>query len=266
MGQPLDFVKVRLQTLGGLRYKGVFDCVLQTLRYEGVRGFYRGMTPPVANSFALNAIAFGGYESGKRMLEGRVTSGAWKTFWAGTYAGFLQTAVLVPFDLVKCQLQMDTAGSARYAGPMDCAASIVRREGLRGLFRGFGITAIRDSPSFGLYFLLYESLEQELPRQHPAFTETVTTLVSGGICGTVTWGLAFPFDTIKTHEQTLSPSTPPAERSALAIARRLVAQHGIGHLYRGLSACLVRAFPVNAATFFVYKETLDGLGRARGQP
>ena len=32
IGQPFDFVKVRLQTLGGSRYTSVWDCVAQSIR------------------------------------------------------------------------------------------------------------------------------------------------------------------------------------------------------------------------------------------
>ena len=219
VGQPFDFVKVRLQTLGGTKYKGLMDCVTQTLKHEGIGGMFRGVTPPVMNSFALNAIAFGGYESGKRLLEGRVDSPAWKTFLAGSYAGLLQVVALVPSDLVKCRLQMDRAtGAGEYTGPLDCAAKVVRQEGPFGLFRGTTITAIRDTPTFGLYFLCYEVLERELPRQSPWFGETATTLVSGGVCGTVTWGLAFV-----SHSVDSTPQDQPCIQSPSTLADILCA-------------------------------------------
>ena len=268
VGQPFDFVKVRLQTLGGTRYSGAMDCVQQTLRTEGLLGMYRGVTPPVVNSFALNAITFGGYESGKRMLDGRINSSFWKTFWAGSYAGLLQCAALVPFDLVKCRLQMDRAGTAttKYAGPLDCAVKVVRQEGPLALYRGSGATIARDTWPFGLYFLLYEVLERDLPRRFPSvFGETATTLVSGGVCGAVTWAIAYPIDTIKTREQAMPATAPAAERGALAITRSIIHEHGVGHLYRGLTTCLLRAFPVNAVTFLVYKQTLDLLAQRRGR-
>ena len=52
-------------------------------------------------------------------------------------------------------------------------------------------------------------------------------------------------------------STPASERSVVAITRSIIAERGVGHLYRGLSACLLRAFPVNAVTFFVYKQSME---------
>lgn len=42
-----DTVKVRLQTTTKAHFKGPLDCVMQTLRNEGVRGLYKGATPPL---------------------------------------------------------------------------------------------------------------------------------------------------------------------------------------------------------------------------
>ena len=159
VGQPFDFVKVRLQagsTLGGARYSGALDCVVKTVRREGVLGMYRGATPPILNSFVLNAIMFAGHGQGSRVLHGHGLTDASRTFLAGSYAGalqvvewessvghslsaggrlrrsesspklihVLQVVALVPVDAVKCRMQIDRAthGSAGlYSGPLDCA-------------------------------------------------------------------------------------------------------------------------------------------------
>ena len=111
----------------------------------------------------------------------------------------------------------------------------------------------------GIYFLLYEKCVEVMPSVR-AMGSTTTTLTAGGVTGTVTWALAYPFDTLKTHLQTLPASAGSHERGMLTVAQRLVSEHGVSSLYRGLSTCLVRAFPVNAVTFLVYKRTLDLMG------
>ena len=47
VGHPFDTIKVRLQTAPETQFKGPLDCVLQTLRKEGVNGIYKGATPPL---------------------------------------------------------------------------------------------------------------------------------------------------------------------------------------------------------------------------
>jgi ornithine carrier protein len=47
---PFDTVKVRLQAQPGhlpLRYKGPLDCFQQSLRQDGLRGLYRGISAPL---------------------------------------------------------------------------------------------------------------------------------------------------------------------------------------------------------------------------
>ena len=161
----------------------------------------------------------------------------------------------------------------------------------------------------------WQACERELPQLTPLDEgASSTTLLAGGICGTATWALAYPFDIIKTRAQvvphprqrwppycsvippaarslaarcarthcpysapflactaqTLPASLPAAERTMGAIARRLVAERGVAAgLYRGLGACLMRAFPVNAVTFLVYQRILSLLPtgtRTSGMP
>lgn len=42
---PLDIVKTRLQTATAGQYKGAFDCVLSTVKNEGVLSLWKGFTP-----------------------------------------------------------------------------------------------------------------------------------------------------------------------------------------------------------------------------
>lgn len=58
VGQPLDTVKVKLQTFPTL-YKNALDCFLQTYRNEGiVRGLYAGTLPSIAAQVAENSVLF----------------------------------------------------------------------------------------------------------------------------------------------------------------------------------------------------------------
>ena len=44
--------------------------------------------------------------------------------------------------------------------PISCARHIIATKGPRGLFLGLGANVIRDTPSFGIFFLTYELLCQ----------------------------------------------------------------------------------------------------------
>ena len=51
-----DTIKVRLQTSEKVQFKGPLDCLLQTVRHEGVRGLYKGATPPLVGWMVMDSM------------------------------------------------------------------------------------------------------------------------------------------------------------------------------------------------------------------
>lgn len=51
-----DTIKVRLQTTQRAQFKGPLDCLLQTVRNEGVRGLYKGATPPLVGWMFMDSM------------------------------------------------------------------------------------------------------------------------------------------------------------------------------------------------------------------
>lgn len=51
-----DTVKVRLQTSKDGHFKGPLDCVLRTVRVEGVSGLYKGATPPLVGWMVMDSV------------------------------------------------------------------------------------------------------------------------------------------------------------------------------------------------------------------
>lgn len=59
---PLDSVKTRMQTY---RYDGFLDCVRQTYQTEKFRGFFRGVTAPMASITLVRTVSFSIYQRSK---------------------------------------------------------------------------------------------------------------------------------------------------------------------------------------------------------
>lgn len=67
----------------------------------------------------------------------------------------------------------------------------------------------------------------------------------------------YPFDVIKTKIQTMPlAEDDPSKRRILAVTRSIIQQHGLRHLFRGLTVTCLRAFPVNGIIFPVYEYVL----------
>lgn len=79
VGQPLDTVKVKMQTFPSM-YKGMVNCFLQTLRTDGViRGLYAGTVPAIVANVAENSVLFAAYGGCQRMISNVLGNNYFKT-------------------------------------------------------------------------------------------------------------------------------------------------------------------------------------------
>ncbi len=70
---PFDIVKSRLQTDGlapaDRQYKGALDCARQIYAQNGVKGFFKGLTPTLVRAPFANAATFVAFEWAARNME-----------------------------------------------------------------------------------------------------------------------------------------------------------------------------------------------------
>lgn len=67
-GQPLDTVKVKMQTFPTL-YSGMVHCCKETWVKEGIiKGFYAGTTPALVANMAENSVLFAGYGACQKIV------------------------------------------------------------------------------------------------------------------------------------------------------------------------------------------------------
>lgn len=80
---------------------------------------------------------------------------------AGACAGVCYNGVLFPADTIKSRMQTAAVGGAgsRQMGFWDTGKDIYRVGGVRGLYRGCGITVLRAAPASAVIFLVYETLK-----------------------------------------------------------------------------------------------------------
>jgi solute carrier family 25 (mitochondrial carnitine/acylcarnitine transporter), member 20/29 len=130
------------------------------------------MSSPLVGAAALNAVLFASYGLAKQWLqedsEDELT--IQQAMLAGTFAGFAQTFIISPTELVKARLQVQYSsagggggGSAvrvtpEYNGAIDCVRKTIRRHGVGGMFAGMSGTLYRELPSYAVCFGVYEYL------------------------------------------------------------------------------------------------------------
>lgn len=210
-----------------------------------------------------NAIVFQTYAVLSRAFDSSVSAKDPPSYkgvaLGGIGTGAIQSLFLSPVELIKIRLQLQDKGKLTQPekGPVTVAKNIWKKEGLRGIYRGLGITVMRDVPAHGLYFWTYEYMRELL---HPgcrngAQENLNTMLIAGGSAGVASWVCCYPFDVVKTRLQAQTPSSL-RYKGVVDCFRKSVSAEGYSVLWRGLGTAVARAFVVNGAIFAAYEITL----------
>ncbi|KAI8926931.1 mitochondrial carrier domain-containing protein [Entophlyctis helioformis] len=254
----LPSCRVRLQTQHehgtGRRYKGVYSCFRSIIREEKVAGLFKGMASPLVGVAVANSLLFGVYGSALRHVASDIDAPTVSDiFWAGSISGFVNAFFSCPMELVKIRLQnQEAAANAAYKGPIDCIRKIVAKDGIRGLYKGFGTTIIRETPSYGAYFASYELMTRLiLPPDADPSEPSARLLLAGGMAGVVGWLSTYPFDVVKTRLQSIEEDSTKKYKNLSNAFRVIAREEGYRVFFSGLGATAIRAFPTNAATFYV---------------
>lgn len=149
---PLLLIRTRImldKTMGN-SYKGMWDCGVQTLRGEGIRGLYRGFLISLATSPVYVGLQMSLYDVFKRHLPADPTSSTQpvvRDFFAGTLAGLVAQTTCYPGDTVKKQMQGDgIKGNTVFKGTWDCIRQLHRKGGFRAFYPGLGLNSIKCIP------------------------------------------------------------------------------------------------------------------------
>lgn len=66
---PVDVIKTKMQGLEAHKYKGSFDCFVQTFKEGGVKGLYKGTVPRLSRVVLDVAITFTLFDYISRVMD-----------------------------------------------------------------------------------------------------------------------------------------------------------------------------------------------------
>jgi len=270
VGHPFDTMKVRLQIEGkNGRFTGVMHCIGQTFKKEGVRGFYKGLTPPLFATGAVNSVMFGlqgltlhFFKRGDPTRQSTVK----ETAVAAIFSGAAISLLVTPMEGIKSRLQIQYAagGLVQYHGPIDCARHVISSLGIRnGLYRGWSAVAFCRMSNWS-YFGSYELFRQLLSKPHPQRTQPEArslsfgaNVLAGGLAGTCYWLSCYPLDVVKARILAAPDVAPPKYKGVIDAARTIYRKEGWRAFFAGFSPCVIRAFPANAACFVAFEQIMS---------
>jgi solute carrier family 25 (mitochondrial carnitine/acylcarnitine transporter), member 20/29 len=279
VGHPFDTIKVRMQTCTPDQFKGPLDCLMRTIRNEGIGAVYKGVTPPLVGWLAMDSVMLGSLNLYRKMLRDDVPQANFlhreesgkrvlRSFGhgiAGTMAGSTVCVIATPVEHIKARLQVQYAANKAdrlYHGPIDCLKKIYSAHGIRGLYHGFPATLVFRSFFFfwwGSYDLFSRFLHKNSSLSTPAIN-----FWAGGASAQIFWITAYPSDVVKQRIMTdplggrLNDGVRKFPRWIDA-ARAVYSEFGWRGYWRGFVPCFLRAFPANACALLAFESVMRGL-------
>jgi solute carrier family 25 folate transporter 32 len=184
---------------------------------------------------------------------------------AGFGAGATATLLTYPLDLLRTRFQVKDLKhvneSLQYKSVLDAVRSIVRQEGLRGLYQGFMPNFIGSAIAWGQYFYLYQRFKELMRGRH---TDRELGpwhhLAAGFSAGAVTATCTNPIWVVKTRMQTQMRGMEGNYRGLLHGIVVLWREEGLQGFYRGWIPALL-GVSHGAVQFMAYEEIRKMLGR-----
>ncbi|KAF9895429.1 hypothetical protein FE257_000335 [Aspergillus nanangensis] len=182
----------------------------------------------------------------------------WANLGTGAVARVAAGFVMMPVTVIKVRYESDYYA---YRSLYSAGRDIVRTEGFRGLFSGFGATAARDAPYAGLYVLFYEQLKRRLAGinqseniDQPLKSSSSSSInfVSGGLAAGLATTITNPFDAVKTRLQLM----PGKYGNMMRAVRLMVQEDGMRSLFGGLGLRITRKALSSALAWTVYEELI----------
>jgi solute carrier family 25 carnitine/acylcarnitine transporter 20/29 len=266
VGHPFDTIKVRLQTSSKDQFEGPLQCLMKTLRNEGVPGLYKGATPPLVGWMVMDSIMLGSLTFYRKLLHQTLFSPDRMAAspsslarpsephrlptlghgLAGVMAGATVSFIAAPVEHIKARLQIQYAAQKSdrlYKGPIDCARKLYKYHGIPGIYHGLSATLIFRSFFFfwwGSYDVFSRLLAEKTKLSTPAIN-----FWAGGLSAQVFWLTSYPSDVVKQRIMTdplaggLNDGVRrfPNWKTAAAMVYR---ENGLKGFWRGFLPCFLR--------------------------
>ncbi|KAK2726701.1 hypothetical protein QYM36_007514 [Artemia franciscana] len=177
---------------------------------------------------------------------------------AGGITGGIEICITFPTEYVKTQLQLDEkAGKKQYDGIIDCAKKTVKSHGILGLYRGLSVLLYGSIPKSAVRFGMFEELKKRFVDANGNLSPG-SRLLCGLGAGVAEAILAVtPMETVKVKFINDQRSGKPQYRGLFHGLGMIVKQQGIGGLYQGVTATIMKQGSNQAIRFYVMETCKD---------
>jgi len=243
---PIERVKLLLQVQHATKsiakdkqYKGIIDCFVRIPKEQGFGAYWRGNLANVLRYFPTQALNFAFKDIYKQMFLAGIDKKTQTARYflgnlaSGGAAGATSLCFVYPLDFGRTRLAADVgSGKAReFTGLGNCLATIFKKDGPIGLYRGFGVSVQGIIIYRAAYFGTYDTIKDLLPSKPGFFVSWAiaqVVTVSSGI-------LSYPFDTVRRRLMMMSGAKGKdvLYTGTLDCWKKIIANEGAGALFKG---------------------------------
>ncbi|KAF2068357.1 hypothetical protein CYY_010317 [Polysphondylium violaceum] len=159
MTHPLDIVKTRL-SLGHPNQTRILETIKDIYKLEGLRGYTSGLSAAVLNIAPFSALNFTFYEAIKENTKKYIINDPPVYFSSlyGALSGSITMTILYPLDVVKRRLMLQRyyKDPNQHKNFIHCIYQIVKKEGIRALYKGLKPAYLKVIPTVSINFFCYE--------------------------------------------------------------------------------------------------------------
>ena len=184
----------------------------------------------------------------------------WVNGISGAVAGAASGIVTCPLDVIKTKLQAQgafriepkpTGSSGReiYRGMLGTGKTIIRQDGLVGLYRGLGPMMLGYLPTWAIYMSVYDYSKNYYSglgwhsSERDRYLSHVFSAISAGACSTIATNPIWVIKTRLMSQVSLTAGhgnrTPWHYNSAVDAARKMLKSEGFWAFYSGLTPALL---------------------------
>lgn len=166
-------------------------------------------------------------------------------------------SAVTPLDLVKCRRQVN---AELYKSNLQGWKSIIKAEGLGGIFGGVGATAIgysfQGAGKYGFYEFFKHQYSELLGEDVASKYKTFVYLGASASAEFLADIALCPFEAIKVKTQT---TIPPYASGVIDGWKKITAVEGVGGLYKGLVPLWFRQIPYTMCKFASFETIVDAI-------
>jgi solute carrier family 25 (adenine nucleotide translocator) protein 4/5/6/31 len=248
---PIERVKILLQlqavsTQIKEPYTGILNCFSRVAKEQGIGSFWRGNLANVVRYFPTQAFNFAFKDTYKQFIVRHSPKTDKMLFFlenlaCGGAAGASSLLIVYPLDFARTRLAADVGVGAgrQFNGLWHCLSSIRAKDGVAGLYKGFGVSVGGIIVYRAAYFGGFDTAKSIFLKD----PKNTSIFVSWGIAQVVTTMagiVSYPFDTVRRRMMMQAGRGDIIYTSTLDCWKKILVNEGPRAFFKGALSNAIR--------------------------